>query len=31
LASYVDQSNDSALVGNWVSRLTVRRNHKETR
>ena len=31
LASYVAQSSDSSLVDNWVSRLTARRSHKETR
>jgi hypothetical protein len=31
LASYVDQSPASSLVDTWVSRLTARRSHKETR
>lgn len=31
LASYVAQPSDSSLVDGWVSRLTARRSHKETR
>lgn len=31
LANYVDQSPASSLVDTWVSRLTARRSHKETR
>ncbi|PKH23939.1 lipopolysaccharide kinase [Pseudomonas sp. 43NM1] len=31
LASYVEQPVDSPLVDSWLSRLTARRSHKETR
>jgi hypothetical protein len=31
LAAYVDQPADSSLVDTWISRLTARRSHKETR
>ncbi|MCM2377655.1 lipopolysaccharide kinase InaA family protein [Pseudomonas marginalis] len=31
LAAYLDQPEDSALVGSWLQRLTARRSHKENR
>lgn len=31
LAAYLDQPTDSSLLDSWLSRLTARRSHKETR
>ncbi|BBP62934.1 MULTISPECIES: lipopolysaccharide kinase InaA family protein [Pseudomonas] len=31
LSTYLDQPQDAALVDNWLTRLTARRSHKETR